>query len=94
MPNNSKKKNQNNVLRIVILVVVGIVAAVVSVYMNVMGMKGVINKESNPSGMAGFSLRATGDGSLSTSTTQNTRRNNPRNRPFGNLPSNCQFKQF
>ena len=54
-----RSKNQKNIIRIVILAVVGIVAFVVSTYMNIVGMRNVLQKGSNFSGMATFSVRET-----------------------------------
>lgn len=52
----AKSKNHNK-LRILVLAIVGGVAFVVSVYMNVVGMKAAINKEPDSSGMSAFSVR-------------------------------------
>jgi len=63
----SKEKNEmKKKLRIIILIVVGIVSFIVSVGMNIIGMKSVINKETDTSGMAGFSIRTKNDTSLGT----------------------------
>lgn len=63
--NNKKLKNQNQI-RIIILVAVGIIAFVVSVGMNISGMRSAINKEPDSSGMAGFSVRTKKSESLGT----------------------------
>lgn len=60
----SKQNKNKNMLRIIILTFVGIVAFVVSVFMNVVGMTNAINKAPDSSGMAAISVRTGGDGSL------------------------------
>ena len=65
---NSKKNNKelNNKMRIIILVFVGIIAFIVSVGMNIVGMKNAINKKPDSSGMAGLSVRTKKSESLGT----------------------------
>ena len=64
MPESKEKNELKKKLRIVILIIIGIVSFIVSVGMNVIGMKAVINKETDTSGMAGFSIRTKSDASL------------------------------
>lgn len=66
MPKNKNKQ----LLRVIILTVVGSVAFVVSVFMNVVGMRDAINKEPDVSGMAAFSTRTLEDKSVSTNSTK------------------------
>ena len=63
-----ERNNKKNLLRIIVLGVVGVVAFVVSVYMNFTGIKGVINKEPEYSGMADFSVRTNTNSSSKTET--------------------------
>lgn len=56
MPTSRKRENKNR-LRFIIILIVGIVAFVVSVYMNIVGMRNAINKAPDSSGMAAFSVR-------------------------------------
>ena len=63
MPTN-KKNDTKSKLRIIVLTVVGIVAFVVSVFMNIVGMTNAINKAPDSSGMAGISVRTSGKGNL------------------------------
>lgn len=64
MPSKKEDDKLKRKLRIVVLTIVGIVAFVVSVGMNIIGMKNVINKAPDSSGMAGFSVRTKEDESL------------------------------
>lgn len=54
MANNKNKEKK----RIILLVLIGSFAFIVSIWMNIVGMKNAINKETDSSGMAGFSVRA------------------------------------
>lgn len=56
MPKISNKNNRNR-LRIIVLTFIGIVAFVVSVFMNIVGMSNAINHAPDSSGMAGISVR-------------------------------------
>lgn len=66
MANNKKKNVNNEKMRIIILVFVGVIAFVVSVGMNIIGMKNAIEKKPDSSGMAGFSVRTKKSESLGT----------------------------
>lgn len=69
MPKKRDKKRERT--RIIVLIIIGSVAFVVSVYMNIVGMKNAIEKAPDSSGMAGISVR-TDNGSLkNTNTTTN-----------------------
>lgn len=61
MPGNQKNKN---LLRVIVLTFIGIVAFVVSVFMNVVGMRDAISKAPDSSGMAAISVRVNGTDSL------------------------------
>lgn len=63
MPSHKNEKELRKHLRIIILVVVGIIAFLVSILTNIIGMKQAINQESDTSGMVGFSVRNSGTAS-------------------------------
>lgn len=52
-----QKKKRNEKTRIIVLTIIGVVAFLVSVIMNVIGMRNAINKAPDSSGMEGFSVR-------------------------------------
>jgi len=58
MPAKRSKENKN-IIRIIILAVVGIVAFVVSTYINIVGLKSTLQKAPDSSGIAIFSVRET-----------------------------------
>ena len=57
-----RTKEQRKIIRIIILAIVGIVAFIVSVYINITGMRSVLLKEPDSSGLATFSVRDTTSG--------------------------------
>lgn len=58
MPSKSEKKYKR-ILKIIILAMIALISFVVSMGMNIIGMRSVINKEPNTSGMVGLSSRNT-----------------------------------
>ncbi len=66
MSSNIYNKNRNRI-RTIVLVIIGVVAFVVSITMNIIGMRNALNKERDLSGMAGFSTRKNDSSSLSNS---------------------------
>ena len=56
-----KEKDIKRKMRVILLVIIGGTAFVVSILINIFGITSVINKDTNSSGMAGFSVRITGD---------------------------------
>ena len=64
MSSNIYNKNRNRI-RTIVLVIIGVVAFVVSITMNIIGMSNALNKERDLSGMAGFSTRKNDSSSLS-----------------------------
>ena len=71
MPSKNNDKGRK-ILRIIILTVVVVVAFVVSVANNIVGMKQAINKESDSTGMVGFTARDNGKASLNNKKNNNT----------------------
>lgn len=61
MPKKQDKKRERT--RVILLIIIGGVACVVSIYINIVGMRNAINKAPDSSGMAAISVR-TNDGAL------------------------------